>query len=180
MIDQTTAREDRSVHIETVDGAVQGCLRISPGLRTLDDLNLVSKRFITVHTPQSLASDWEPGSGPLAVNKGSILFVRELSAPPPKGGGRFGNFTRAALRLRIKEFEVEGFVHVPPGGSPMKRLDQDSHPFVSLTTVLVTGPDGHATAPFLAVNRNHITAAQVNEPGEEPAAVHSAEAASDI
>ncbi len=40
----------------------------------------------------------------------------------------------------------------------MKRLENGEHPFISLTTVLVTGPDGEVTAPFLAVNRAHITA----------------------
>jgi len=167
MLDQTQEREEREVRIDTVDGAVEGVLHISPRLRTLDDLNLVAKRFITIHSPRSLTSHWELGDGALALNKGSILFVRELSAPPPRAGGRFGSFTRAPIRLHIGPFEIEGFLHVPPGGLPMKRLDQGTHPFVSLTTVLVTGPDDHETAAFLAVNRDHITAAQVVQPDEE-------------
>jgi len=153
-------REERSVRVDTVDGAITGDLHISARLRTLDDLNMVSKRFITVHSPESLSA-WKPGRGPLAINKDSILFVRELSAPPPKAAGKFGHFTRAPLRLKVRDFEIEGFVHVPPGGAPMKRLDQDTHGFISLTTVLVTGPDSEEMTPFLAVNRSQITAAQV-------------------
>jgi hypothetical protein len=170
MNDEGPLRERRSVCVDTVDGAVQGDLHISPRLRTLDDLNLVSKRFVTLHTPESQAEGWQPSAGPLAVNKASILFVRELSAPPPKSGGNFGTFTRAAIRLRVKGFEIEGFVHVPPGGSPMKRLDHDNHPFVSLTTALITSPDAEVMTPFLAVNRNQITSAQVVDPHEQPAA----------
>jgi hypothetical protein len=178
MTEQVPAREDRKVRIDTVDGAVEGCLHISPRLRTLDDLNVVSKRFITIHSPQCVTGDWQPGAGPLAVNKNSILFVRELSAPPPMSGGRFGNFTRAPVHLRVKDFEVEGFVHVPPGGVPMKRLDQDTHAFVSLTTVLVIGPDAEETTSFLAVNRNCITVAQVIDPDEEFSVVSSIDAES--
>ena len=58
----------------------------------------------------------------------------------------------------------------------MKRLDQGNHAFVSLTTVLITGPDDHATAPFLAVNRNFITAAQAVESEAESETFSSTEA----
>jgi hypothetical protein len=173
MIEGAAAREERRVRIDTVDGAVEGSLRISPGLRTLDDLNLVAKRFVTIYSPKSLNENWQTGQGSLSVNKDSILFVRELSSPPPRAGGNFGSFTRAPIRLHVKQFEVEGFVHVPPGGSPMKRLDQSSHPFVSLTSVLVTSTDSESTAPFLAVNRNRVTAAQVVDHDQEAAALSS-------
>ena len=175
-MDQGLGREERAVRITTTDGAVDGCLHISARLRTLDDLNMVSKRFVMLYSPTSRTTSWQIGNGPLAVNKNAILFVQELSAPPPKAGGRFGNFARAAVRLNLKNYEVEGFVHVPPGGAPMKRLDQDNHAFVSLTTVLITGTDEHQTAPFLALNRNFITAAQVCEPEEELAELSSTEA----
>ncbi len=57
----------------------------------------------------------------------------------------------------------------------MKRLEHGEHPFIALTTVLLTGPDGQSTAPFLAVNRTQISAVQEVdlEEGEEPAAVSS-------
>ena len=162
-MDHTPGREERGVRITTTEGVVEGKLLMSARLRTLDDLNMVSKRFLMLQSPTSCAPSWEVGRGQLAINKNSILFVEELSTPPPEGGGRFGTFTRAAMRLKLKQYEVEGFVHMPPGGQPMKRLDQDNHAFVSLTTVLITGPEDHATTPFLAVNRNFITAAQVAE-----------------
>jgi len=165
-------REERSVRVDTIDGAIAGDLHISSRLRTLDDLNMVSKRFITLHSSKSVSGDWHPSAGPLAINKDSILFVRELSAPPPKSAGNFGSFTRAPIRLRIKGFEIEGFVHVPPDGMAMKRFDQDTHSFISLTTALVTGPGTEEMTPFLAVNRDYVTAAQVVDL-EEGAAVTS-------
>ena len=57
----------------------------------------------------------------------------------------------------------------------MKRLEHGEHPFISLTTVLVTGPDGESTAPFVAGNRAHISARQEVDlsEGEEPDAVSS-------
>ena len=58
----------------------------------------------------------------------------------------------------------------------MKRLDQDTHAFISLTTVLVTGPDTEVMTPFLAVNRDFVTAAQVVDPDENVAAVASVDA----
>jgi len=175
MIEDAAEREERRVRIDTVDGAVEGSLRISPGLRTVDDLNLVAQRFVTIHSPKSLSEDWQPGEGSLSINKDSILFVRELSSPPPGAEGSFGSFTRAPIRLRIRHFEAAGYVHVSPGGSPMKRLDQSKHPFVSMTSVLVTSSDSESTAPFLAVNCNRVTAAQVVDHDQEAAALSSAD-----
>jgi hypothetical protein len=179
MNDESTALEDRAVRIDTVDGPIEGWLRVSAKLRTLDELNMVAKRFVTIHSPKTLTGSWQGGSGPLAINKGSVLFVRELSPPPPRSGSRLGDFTRAPVQLRVKNFEIQGLVDVPPGAGPIKRLDQDTHLFISLTSVLVTGPDGQATTPFVAVNRNHVMTAQVIEPGEEPAVVSSASAESE-
>lgn len=75
--------------------------------------------------------------------------------------------------MRVKDYEIEGFIHVPAGGAPMKRLEHGKHPFISLTTVLVTGPEGQSTAQFLAVNRAHISAVQEIDVGQgaEPDAV---------
>ena len=173
MAEAMPAREERRVRVFSLDGVVDGCLLISAGLRTLDDLNVVSKRFVVLRSPSSPTDAWSLGRGPLAVNKKAILFVQELTSPPSQSGRRFGGFTRASVLLKIKTYEIEGFVHVPPGGEPMKRLDQDNHIFLSLTTVLLTGPDGHEALPFLAVNRDFITTAQVVEPDEEPGALSS-------
>jgi hypothetical protein len=174
MNDDYTAREDRAVRIDTVDGAIEGWLRVGARLRTLDDLNMVARRFVTIYSPKSLSSAWQPEATPLAINKDSILFVRELSPPPTRSGCRLGDFTRSPVHLRVKHFEIEGLVDVPPGAAPIKRIDQDTHLFVSLTSVLVSGPGERVTTPFLAVNRNHISSAQVIGPEEEPVAVSTA------
>ena len=152
------------MRIETIEGALEGCLHIGPQMRTLDELNMGSKRFVTIHYPKSVTGDWNLGFGPLAVEKESILFVRELCAPPPGPASSAFNFTRAAVRLRVNRYEIEGFLHVPPGGKVMKRLEQDNHRFLSMTSVLLTGPHDPATMSFLAVNRSFITAAQMAEP----------------
>ena len=167
MVEAMPAREERRVRVFALGGIVDGSLLLGTQQRTLDDLNMASKRFVVLHSPSSRTDAWSLGSGPLAINKKAILFIQELTSPPPQSGRRFGKFSRAPLRLKIKSCEIEGFVHVPPGGEPMKRLDQDNHIFLSLTTVLITGPDNHATLPFLAVNRDFITTAQVVEPDEE-------------
>ena len=175
MFEENQQREKRAIRIDTVDGPIEGCLHVTPKLRTLDDLNLIARRFIMVYSHSSSSIPWSFGKGPLAINKSSVLFVRELAPPPPRPDSRFCNFTRSPIRVRVQDYEIEGFCHVPPGGAPMKRLEHGEHPFISLTTVLVTGPDGQSTAPFLAVNRTHISAVQEVdlEEGEEPDAVSS-------
>ncbi len=112
------------------------------------------------HSHNGTASPWNFGPESLSISKSSVLFVRELRIPQKGSSNRFGNFSRAAVKLRVKEFDIEGFVHVPPGGAAMKRLDHSDHPFVSLTTVLLTGPEGETMVPFLAVNLEHIGAVQ--------------------
>jgi len=163
-------RNERGVRIQTTAGRIEGNLRIATRLRTLDDLNLVSKRLVTMHSAHAEEANWPFDPGKVSINKASVLFVQELGTPTVQTGVSFGRFTRSAVRLRVGEFDIQGFVHVPPGGMAMKRLDQDNHPFVSLTSVLVSGPDGEFTAPFLAVNRSHIIAAQeVEHPVEQEA-----------
>ena len=64
------------------------------------------------------------------------------------------------MRVRVGPYEIEGFLHVPPGGECLKWLNHYSHPFLSLTSVSVVGPAKQFATPFLAVNRRHILAAQ--------------------
>lgn len=173
MADVTSTHEERAIRIQTADGAVDGLLLTSPGSRTLDDLN-VSRRFVTLHAPANAPEDWQLGSSPLAVSKRSILFVHELAPPPPRSGSRFGAFTRSAVHLRVGGFEIDGFVHVPPGGVPLKRLEQDGHDFVSLTSVLLCGLHAEQTLPFLAVNRCFVTTAQATTDGDSDLAVSQA------
>lgn len=161
-------QNERGVRIQTTEGRIEGNLRIATRLRTLDDLNLVSKRLVTLYSAHAEETNWPFDPGQVSINKASVLFVQELGTPTVQTGVSFGRFTRSPVRLRVGAFDIQGFVHVPPGGMAMKRLDQDNHPFVSLTSVLVSGPDGEFTAPFLAVNRSHIIAAQeVEHPVEE-------------
>lgn len=161
-------QHERGVRIHTTAGRVEGNLRIAATLRTLDDLNLVAKRLVSLRSAHPEDPSWTFDPGALSINKASILFLMELGTPAVQPGTSFGRFTRSPVRLRVGSYDIEGFVHVPPGGVAMKRLDQDNHPFVSLTSVLVSGPDGEFTAPFLAVNRSHIIAAQeVEHPVKE-------------
>jgi hypothetical protein len=153
-------RSERLISVQTTAGRVEGSLRIAARLRTLDDLNLVSKNLVALRSARPDDETWSFSEGELSIHKASIVFVHELDAPSVQSGVSFGRFTRSAVRLKVGAFDIQGFVHVPPGGVAIKRLDQGNHPFVSLTSVLVSGPDGEFTAPFLAVNRNHIIAAQ--------------------
>jgi hypothetical protein len=170
MSDEELAQQNRLIRIYTIHGSVEGYLHIGPQLRTLDTLNFTSKCFVRIHSAKSLTSAWTSGGGTLSVNKSSILFVRELSSPPVQLSGQPGGFTPGAVRMRVKDYELEGFVHVPPGGEAMMHLDRDDHPFVSLTTVLLSGPDEEVTTPFLAINREHIALAEETDTDHRSAA----------
>jgi len=150
----------RPVRVQTSVGGVEGKLKIAPRLRTLDDLNMVAKHLVTLQSAKPTNGDWPFAEGTLSVNKSSIMFVIELDQPQAQSGAGFGRFMRSSVSLRVGQYDIQGFVHVPPGGVVMKRLDQSNHAFVSLTSALVSGPDGEFTTPFIAVNRNHIIAAQ--------------------
>ncbi len=151
-------RTERTVRIETLHGSLEGLLLISELLRTLDELNMAPKAFLTVHSPVLDGTGWSFPDGPLSVNKSNILFLAELSSPDGGKTAKFVDFTRAAVRLRIGVFDVEGFVHVPPHGDPLLRFNQDTHPFIALTSVSVIGPDTRFASPFLAVRRSHVLA----------------------
>ncbi|MCP3978310.1 MAG: hypothetical protein GY716_03120 [bacterium] len=151
---------DRPVRIFGCNRTTDGLLSASIRLRTIDDLNSVSKNFVRVHGPKAASGDSAVLDGPMAINKRSILFVQELNPPTSKPKANFGNFDISPVQFQVGDYTVQGFVHVPPGGSPMKRLDQD-HTFLAVTTALVSGPDGEFTAPFLALNKRHIATAQV-------------------
>jgi len=155
-------RQRRPVKIQAIRCGIEGCLRVSPGLRTLDDLNVVARNFLTVHEPQLDSPDWPVADGPLSINKETILFLWERDGIDKTWGRRIepGRFTRSAIRLWVGSFVIQGFLHVPRGGDPMRRLNQDSHPFIALTSASVVGPHSDYVFSFLAVNRMHISAAQ--------------------
>jgi hypothetical protein len=152
----------RGVRIQTLMGEIQGWLPANPITRTLDDLNLASRAFAVVHDPTGNYETGSLRSGPLAINKASILFLTESYSPPEQTAHRRGPgpYARAGVRLRIADFDIVGYVHVPPGGDPMMRLNQSGQPFLALTAASINGPDGDFVTPFLAINRMHILAAQ--------------------
>jgi len=142
-----------------------GLLNISLGGRTLDELNLEARSFLTLATPRLVGGAWEMAEGPIAVNKASILFVVEI---PELGmtlrrtdeDPELRRFGRAAIRLRVAEFSVEGYVHTGSGGSSLLRLNQTAHRFIALQSAVVTGPGHEFSSSFLAINRAHVLSAQ--------------------
>jgi len=167
-----TVGNERRIRVQTVHGVIEGNLRIAAQVRTLDDLNVGGKPFIILNDPEFTGAVGSFQKSPISINKKSILFVQELSSPPRKASTQVthGQFTRASLQLQVSTYQIEGFLHVAPGGSPMLRLNQDTHDFISLTSVSVLGPDAHFAAPFMAIQRHQIMAAQevgFSEPVEE-------------
>jgi len=161
--DLDDGRQARPLLVRTTGGAIEGQLLTSPVVRTLDDLNVVSRHFVTLHRPRAVDSGWELDDGPLAIAKSSILFVNERGEQPRRGESRrveTSRFFRAPIRLWVAELAVHGFLHVSAGGDVMARINQASHPFLALTSVSVFGNDAELAAPFLAVNRSFIRAAQ--------------------
>ena len=67
----------RGTLLETTYGSVEGSLMVSAMLRTLDEINVVSRNFVTVHAPEVSNSDWFRKTT-LAVRRSSILFLHEL------------------------------------------------------------------------------------------------------
>jgi hypothetical protein len=169
----------RPVRIFTEQLTFDGLLNISLGARTLDELNLEARSFLTLATPRIMQGAWDMAEGPIAVNKASVLFVLEI---PDLGVGlgrtdedpELRRFGRAAIHLKIREYAVEGYVHTGPGGSSLLRLNQIAHRFIALQSAVVTGPGIDFSTSFLAVNRAHILSAQemfsVNLVAEEVAA----------
>jgi len=158
---------ERQVSIETERGTVEGSLFISPMLRTLDDLNM-DRAFLTLQAKDCHVSEWSLRRGELLLSKTTILTMRELGPPPDMSAGRpmGARFARASVRLQVGSFQIEGFVHVPPGGSMTARLNQAGPQFLSITSASVVGPTSQFAAPFLAVNRKHILAAQTVVEGD--------------
>ena len=159
---------ERTVRIETLHGSIEGHVLISQLMRTLDELNMVSKAFLIVHSSVLDGTGWSFPDGELSVNKSNILFLAELSSPAGGQSEKFVDFTRAPVRIRVGPFDVEGFVHVPPRGDPLLRFNQDTHPFIAVTSASVVGPNRQFEAPFLAIKRSHILAVQPMDHDEAP------------
>jgi hypothetical protein len=143
---------ERPVQIQTNRERLSGSLQSTPHQRTLDDLNVGSRQFIVL---------WESAReagmpSPVAIAKSSILFVWEAGEPPAVPHESVGRFTRSSVQIRVGEFDIAGFIHVPPGGDVLQRVLGATHPFLSVTSASVVGPDGEFAAGFLAINMKHI------------------------
>lgn len=150
---------DRAVRLYTEHGTADGTLRVAAMLRTLDDLNIVTKGFINLHDASFEPPTWRFAAGAVSINRASVYFAIERESAPRGKSDSLG-YTRAGARIQLGPYTVDGFVHVPPGGSPMARIHQDNHAFIAFTSASVTRGDEQFAAPFLAVNRAHILAAQ--------------------
>ena len=152
----------RKVRVRTTRGSVVGLLPISEQVRTLDDINMVATRFVVLQEPEVEDGDLALEPGPLAINKSQILFLSESEPPRARTFNRLAaaRKSRSPVRLMMEDFTIEGFVHIPVNGKALIRLRQEGHSFIAITTVKVTGPHATFEAPFLAVNRDHVLAAQ--------------------
>jgi hypothetical protein len=174
MENEIEGREKRQVLIQTIHGAVEGCVTTGKQIRTLDDLNMFSRKFIRVEDAVVESTAWSFSPGTIGINTSTILFVIERSKFRRKSDKRVeaARFNRAAVMLRVGEFDVQGFVHVPGRGDILTRLNREKYPFIALTSASVMGPDSEIAAPFLAVNRTHIMAAQeIRQDEVEPEAL---------
>lgn len=170
MVDGTQDKELRPVTVRTSHGTIEGDLPISPRLRTLDELNLAAHKFLTIRASEvNLPGDSFEG-GLVGINKDSILFVTEIAACGPRTDHRVerSHYRRSAVRLRVGEFDIQGFLHVRGLRDPLVWLSQNRQPFVALTSASVIGPSAEFATSFIAVNPRHVLAAQDVTPGEEP------------
>ena len=159
---QTPGAETRKVLVGTLYGTLEGNLRVSQRLRTLDFLNRSATRFLTVQDAKVVGSRWAFEGDVISVNATSVLWVAEVEAMRP-GGRRPGapQLNRSAIRLCFPDCEVLGFLHTPAAGDPVARLNQEQNPFIALTSASMIGSDNEFAAAFLAVNRLHVFAAEV-------------------
>jgi hypothetical protein len=162
MENEQEGRERRRVHVQTIHGSIEGYVETGARIRTLDDLNMFSRKFLRVEDATVSSAVWSFEPGTIGVNTASIMFVVERTTFKRKSDKRVeaARFNRAAVRLCVGEYEIQGFLHVPGRGDILTRLNRDKYPFIALTSASVVGPDSEFAAPFLAVNRDHIMAAQ--------------------
>lgn len=175
MMHRSSGAIQRHVRVYTQNGCVEGQLDSSIVVRLLDDLN-VDRPFLTLYDLVGCAGRWPCHDGTLAIRRDSVLFVLELSEPPPRPGNPSaafqGHFNRARVDFQVAEFSISGMLHVPLGGAPMALLQHESHSFVALTSATITGPELEIEVPFLAINRRHVLALHAHDlevPEEEAA-----------
>lgn len=173
MDNELDGRERRQVHVQTIHGAIEGYVETGARIRTLDDLNMFSRKFLKIEDAVVSSAIWSFDKGAVGVSTSAILFVIERTQFKRKSGKRVeaARFNRAAVRLCVGEYEIQGFLHVPGRGDVLTRLNRDKYPFIALTSASVVGPDSEFAVPFLAVNLKHVMAAQeiLEDNMEEPA-----------
>ena len=158
---QVAGQVDRAIRIYTANAIVDGYLRTADVVRTLDDLNVVARAFVTVHQPELVTGDWSLHEGSVAIRKTSIQFVLEVGEPPRGSNrGQEVRFSRSMIRLQVGQFTIQGFVHLPPGGAYMARIDRERPSFLAFTSTMITGPGEPFAVRFVAVNGKHIHFAQ--------------------
>lgn len=164
MHEDTRGSHNRRVRIFTPHGHVDGEVWINPRISTLQHMNVtaMSQAFLVVVPPLEPSKGWNLVDGALALAFDSVLFVQELESFDNVDSDRTtaALYERCAVRLSVGEYAVEGFIHVPPGGNPIARLNQDRHEFLALSAVSVVGPRHQFAAPFLAVKRSEVVALQ--------------------
>jgi len=131
-------------------------------VRTLDDINLVATRFLLLHEPVAEEGPWDLEPGPVAIHTAEIVFISESEPPGAFSVNRLAaaRKSRSRVRLRTAGYTIDGFVHIPSNGKALLRLRQENRLFIALTEAAVRCSDHAFEAPFLAVNRDHVLAAQ--------------------
>ena len=66
----TTGWTERTVRIETLHGSIEGHVRISQLMRTLDELNMAAKAFLIVHS-----SVLEGSGSARSISRGSFTCL---------------------------------------------------------------------------------------------------------
>jgi len=177
---QGAGRVLRKVRVQTASECIAGLLAIGEQVRTLDDINLGATRFLLLHEPRAEKGAWQLEPGPVAINTAEIVYISESDPPGAFAVNRLAasRKSRSRVRLRTAEYTIDGFVHIPANGKALVRLRQEHRLFIALTEAKVLGPDVAFEAPFLAVNRDHVLAAQeLPQPAAEAPALEEETAA---
>ena len=77
MDNELNGRERRQVHVQTIHGAIEGYVETGERIRTLDDLNMFSRKFLRIEDAVVSSNVWSFDSGTIGVNSSAILFVIE-------------------------------------------------------------------------------------------------------
>jgi hypothetical protein len=145
--------------------AFDGLLTLSLGQRTLEELNLSDRPLLVLEEPVVHSGRAGLVGGTLAVSKSAILFAVEIGAVGDdlRSGTPETTLTqafRSLLRLRVSEYTLEGYMHMPPGISFINKMSQARRRFVALTSVSIDGPGVSGVAHFVAANWAHVLSAQ--------------------